>query len=180
MPNKTIKTMSWHPDLQAMNPALVPAAFQATTEPSIVGMWHVVFTANTQDGVKIPGGAVIDNAVSVWHSDGTEIMNSDRAAQDGNFCLGVWKQTGAMKYKLNHIPWQGNVADPTAPAGTIGPPEGGAQIIENITLSPTGNYFYGSFTLTAYDTQGNVTITFAGALSGSRITTETPFRNLMQ
>lgn len=180
LPNKTIKTMSWHPDLQAMNPALVPAAFQATTEPSIVGMWHVVFTANTQDGVKIPGGAVIDNAVSVWHSDGTEIMNSDRAAQDGNFCLGVWKQTGAMKYKLNHIPWQGNVADPTAPAGTIGPPEGGAQIIENITLSPTGNYFYGSFTLTAYDTQGNVTITFAGALSGSRITTETPFRNLMQ
>lgn len=181
LPNKPVKTMSWHPELQTFNPALVPAAFQATTAPSIVGMWHVELKAKTQDGkaIPVPGGVVIDNSVVVWHSDGTEIMNSSRSAQDGNFCLGVWKQTGAMTYKLNHIPWQGNVFDPNAPAGAIGPPQGGAQIIEFVTLSPTGNFYYGSFTLTAYDTQGNVVTTFTGSLSGSRITTETPFRNLM-
>ena len=85
--------------------------------PSIVGMWHVVFTAQTQNGeaIPVPGGAVIDNSVVVWHSDGTEIMNSSRSAQDGNFCLGVWKQTGYRTYLLNHIPWQGNVYDPTVP-----------------------------------------------------------------
>ncbi len=31
----------------------------------------------------------VDNAFVQWHSDGTEIMNSRRPAQDGNFCLGV-------------------------------------------------------------------------------------------
>lgn len=181
LPNSPIKTMSWHPELQATSPALLRAAFEGTAEPSIVGMWHVEFKAKTQNGqaIPVPGGVVIDNSVVVWHSDGTEIMNSSRSAQDGNFCLGVWKQTGAMTYKLNHIPWQGNVYDPSAPAGAIGAPEGGAQIIEYVTLSPTGNYYFGSFTLTAYDTQGNVTTTFTGALSASRITTETPFRDLM-
>ena len=74
-------------------------------------MWHVVFTAQTQNGdaIPVPGGVVIDNSVVVWHSDGTEIMNSARSAQDGNFCLGVWKRTGERPYLLNHIPWQGNV-----------------------------------------------------------------------
>jgi hypothetical protein len=41
---------------------------------------------------------VIDKSVVVWHSDGTEIMNSSRSAQDENFCLGVWKRTGERTY----------------------------------------------------------------------------------
>lgn len=31
-------------------------------------------------------------------------MNSLRPPQDGNFCLGVWEQTGRSKYYLNHFP----------------------------------------------------------------------------
>lgn len=183
LPNKPIKPMSWHPEYRGAHPSLVRTAFDddRDPEPSIVGMWHVIFTAQTQNGERIPGtgGAVIDNSVVVWHSDGTEIMNSSRSAQDGNFCLGVWERTGKRTYLLNHIPWQGNVYDPTVPPDTIGIPQGGTQIIEKITLNPDGNSYSGTFTLHAYDTSGNVYMSFTGVLSAKRITPATPFSDLL-
>ena len=178
-PNQPIKTMSWQIPFQG-NPALVRTGLDVDDGPQIDGMWHVIFKEKTQNGVKIPvsGGVVIDNAVVVWHRDGTEIMNSSRSAQDGNFCLGVWKRTGERTFLLNHIPWQGNVYDPTAPANAIGNPQEGVQIIENITLSPSGNSYSGTFTLHAYDTSGNVYSWFTGVLSAKRITPDTPFTSL--
>jgi len=104
-------------------------------------------------------------------------MNSSRPAQDGNFCLGVWKQTGKLSYFLNHIPWQGN--DPSGGPGGIGNPTGGAQILEQVTLSPDGNRYSGRFSLTAYDTSGNVEVTFTGTLSATRITVGTKFTDLL-
>jgi len=181
LPNKPIR---WHPQLNGVTPWLVRAAFDRYDDDNqdpIVGMWHVIFTAQTQNGVDIPvaGGVVIDNAVAAWHSDGTEIMNSSRSAQDGNFCLGVWKSTGRHTYLLNHIPWQGNIFDPTVPQGTIGAPQGGAQILQNITLSRDGNSYTGTFTLNAYDVAGNVYVSFTGVLSATRITPDTPFSSLL-
>ena len=143
-------------------------------ERSIVGMWHVKFTAQTMNGQ--PFAAVIDNAVAVWHKDGTEIMNSSRPAQDGNFCLGVWARTGDHTYHLNHIPWQGN--DPTNAPG-IGNPQGGAQIIEDVVLDKDGDAYSGSFTLTAYDPAGNVEVSFTGVIAATRITPDTPFSDLL-
>jgi hypothetical protein len=98
-------------------------------------------------------------------------MNSSRPAQDGNFCLGVWQQTGKREYFLNHIPWQGN--DP------FGNPAGGAQILEQITLSPDGNSYSGKFTFQAYDVNGNPTLAVTGVLTATRITTSTPFSSLL-
>jgi len=130
---------------------------------SIVGMWHVVFTDSS--------GLVFDDAVVQWHADGTEIMNSERPAQDGNFCLGVWKQTGLRKYVLNHIPWKGN--NPT------GQPQDGAQPLEKVTLSPGGNSYTGTYTFQPYDQNGNAGPLFTGAISATRITPETPFSSLL-
>jgi hypothetical protein len=182
LPNKPIKPSNWRPQYGATTPQLRLAALDGfeDREP-IVGMWHVVFTAQTQNGetIPVPGGVVIDNSVVVWHGDGTEIMNSARSAQDGNFCLGVWKRTGDRTYSLNHIAWQGNVYDPTVPPGVIGAPQDGAQIIEKILLSPDGDSYTGTFTLHAYDTSGNVYTSFTGVLSGKRITTDTPFSALL-
>ena len=182
-PGKPIKPAAWQPLSEVSGAHLLRTGFQDfdDREPAIVGMWHVVFTAQTQGSqdTPIPGGLVIDNAVVVWHSDGTEIMNSARAAQDGNFCLGVWKHTGARQYLLNHIPWLGNVFDPTAPPSTVGPPQAGDQIIEKITLSPDGDSYHGTFTLHAYDTSGNVYASFTGVLSAKRITAETSFSDLL-
>jgi len=180
LPNKPIKPSSWRPQDGTVRPRLLTAALDED-EPSIVGMWHVTFTAQTQNGetIPVPGGVVIDNAVVVWHPDGTEIMNSSRSAQDGNFCLGVWEHTGERTYLLNHIPWQGNVFDPAAPPETVGPPQSGVQIIEKITLNPDGNSYTGSFTLHAYDTSGKVYVWFSGVISAKRITPETPFSSLL-
>jgi hypothetical protein len=98
MPTGNIKPSSWQPQTGSahlMRTAMGDDGDEGS--PSIVGMWHVMFTAHTVNGNAIQD-TVIDNALVVWHSDHTEIMNSVRPPQDGNFCLGVWRQTGAMKY----------------------------------------------------------------------------------
>jgi len=184
MPSKPIKRMNWSPMYRGAHPSLLRTGFGQDNDnddggAAIVGMWHVKFTAQSQNGETIPGGAVIDNSVVVWHPDGTEIMNSSRPAQDGNFCLGVWKRTGKRSYLLNHMPWQGNVFNPAAAPDLVGPPQGGDQIIENVTLSPDGKSYSGTFTLRAYDTFGNVYVWFAGTLSATRITPDTPFTDLL-
>ena len=146
-----------------------------STEP-IVGMWHVTFTAKGNEAGP-PDGTPIDNAMVVWHSDGTEIMNSNRPAQDGNFCLGVWEKKGTSRYKLNHMPWQGN--DTTnAPSG-IGNPQGAVQLIEEISLSPDSKHYTGTFTLDAYDTSGNLTAHITGVIAATRVTVNTKVQSLL-
>lgn len=178
LPSRLIKPMAWQPQSRGAQPTLLRTAFDADDEGSIVGMWHVLLTAHTMNGQAIPN-TVIDNSLAVWHRDGTEIMNSLRPAQDGNFCLGVWKRTGQRSYLLNHIPWGGNVFDPAAPPDAIGAPQAGVQILENVTLSADGDSYSGTFTLQAYDTAGNVYASFSGTVSAKRVTTSTPFSDLL-
>lgn len=155
--------------------SLLPISDGASND-AIVGMWHATFTAEGNEPGP-PDGALIDNAMVVWHSDGTEIMNSNRPAQDGNFCLGIWQKTGKSKYKLNHIPWQGNDAA-NAPSG-IGNPQGGVQLIEEVTLSADGKHYSGRFTLDAYDPSGNSTAHIVGAISATRVTVNTKVTDLL-
>ena len=177
LPTKAYKPSSWQPSIGAAH--LARTAFDDGDEdgPSIVGMWHVIFTAKTVNGNAI-SDMVIDNALSVWHRDHTEIMNSVRPPQDGNFCLGVWKQTGTSSYYLNHFAWFAN-AFPNGTNNGIGAPVGPARFTENVTVSPDGQHFTGTFTLTAYDTSGHVMVAFTGALSGTSITTSTTTSDLL-
>jgi hypothetical protein len=143
---------------------------------NIVGMWHVTFTAEGNDGGP-PDNTPIDNSIVTWHSDGTEIMNSGRPAQDGQFCMGVWKKTGSLKYKVNHFAWAGN--DTTnAPSG-VGNPAGPTHIVEEVTLSPDGKHYTGTFTLDAYDTSGNVIAHIIGVIRATRITMDTTVTDLL-
>lgn len=143
----------------------------------IVGMWHVIFTAKTMNGASIPN-TVIDNALVVWHSDKTEIMNSARPPQDGDFCMGVWERTDKCKYKLNHFAWGAN-AFPTDPPTAIGPPVGPVHYVEKVELSEDGKRYSGVFTLDAYDTSGNVSTSFTGTLSATRVTVDTKVPDLL-
>ena len=72
MPTKLIKPVSWNS--QFGSPQLMRAALRLTAgddeSSPIVGMWHVVFTAQTLQGSAIPD-TVIDSALVVWHSDGS-------------------------------------------------------------------------------------------------------------
>ncbi len=175
-----VKPSAWHPQLGSAH-FLHAALFDDDDNdgPSIVGMWHVIFTAHTVNGTAIPPDAypMIDNAFVVFHSDKTEIMESARPPQDGNFCLGVWEKTGARSYYVNHLPWLGNDTA-NAPSG-IGNPTGGAQITERVTLNEEGNKYSGGFTLVAYNLDGTKAVTFTGVVSATRITTSTTFPSLL-
>ena len=143
---------------------------------AIVGLWHVTFTAEGNNPGP-PDRTPIDNALVTWHSDGTEIMNSGRPSQDGQFCMGVWKRIGFRRYALNHFAWAGN--DTTnAPTG-IGNPAGPTHITETIILGPDGNHYVGTFTLDAYDTDGNSTAHIVGVIHGTRITINTSVKDLL-
>jgi len=71
-----------------MQAAYRPARFVLVDAPpgaDVVGLWHVVFTQNTDFG-----GGLFDDSYAAWHSDGTEIMNSGfHNPSGGNFCMGV-------------------------------------------------------------------------------------------
>ena len=179
MPPKTVKPAAWHPQYGAAR--LVRTAdddlFRREDGKSMVGMWHVIFTANTSKGEAIPA-TVIDNALAVWHSDRTEIMNSVRPPQDGNFCLGVWEQIDRSRYYLNHFAWYANQFPNANPSG-IGDPQGPTQFREWVRLSSDGDHFTGNFQLDTYDLSNNILASFTGTLAGTRITTSTKEQDLV-
>ena len=116
----------------------------------------------------IPDGAVVDNGFTQWHADGTEITNSFRPPSTGNFCLGVYQQTGSSTYSLNHfaLGWD--------PLGNfIGP----VQIREKVTLSHNSNQFTGTFTIDQFNPAGSVLAHVQGQVMGTRITVNTPLGN---
>jgi hypothetical protein len=163
---------------QSLQGAMPSGSLQLVSDGAdpIVGMWHVTFTAwGNEQGP--PNGAPIDNALVTWHSDGTELMNSARPPQDGDFCMGVWKKISANKYKLNHFAWLAN--DTANAPGGIGNPAGPTRIFENITLSPDGRHYTGRFTLDAYDTLGNQVAHIVGVIAGTRITLDTTVPDLL-
>ena len=148
----------------------------ADTEEPLVGMWHVTFTAEGNSKGP-PDGTPIDNALIVWHGDGTEIMNSGRPPQDGDFCMGIWKNVGPNRYQVNHFAWLGN--DTTnAPSG-IGNPTGPTRLTEAVTVSADGNTLLGTFSLRATDTAGKTTAFIRGTITGTRITMETTIPELL-
>jgi hypothetical protein len=153
-----------HPQSWQDQGGLGTASFALTSYSAdpIVGFWKVLFTA--KGNAEIPDGTPIDSALVVWHADGTEIMNSGRPPQDGNFCMGVWKRT-TSGYRLNHFAL-GN--------DTSGNPAGPTHIVENVSLSPDTNHYAGTFTLDAYDTSGNNVAHIIGVIAARRITVNTP------
>jgi hypothetical protein len=171
-----LQPQSWQGDGIFQQGSLLLISNHDDDDP-IVGMWQVKFTAEGNTGsMAPPDGTPIDNAIVQWHNDRTEIMNSGRPAQDGNFCLGVWEHAGRLKYKLNHFALGNDTTN--APTG-IGNPAGPTHITENIVLSRDGNTYTGSFVLDAYDTSGNNVAHIIGNISATRITVNTPVSSLL-
>ena len=142
----------------------------------IVGMWHVTFTAEGNNPGP-PDNTPIDNALVTWHADGLELMNSARPAQDGDFCMGVWKKTGKNTYKLNHFAWFVN--DTANAPGGIGNPTGPIRVFQQITLSADGHHYNGTFTLDAYDTSGAQIAHIIGVIAATRISIKTTVPDLL-
>ncbi|MGH6987452.1 MAG: hypothetical protein ACRED9_11515 [Caulobacteraceae bacterium] len=121
---------------------------------NIVGLWSVSFMS---------GGAQIDWGYSEWHSDGTEILNSGgHTPASGNFCLGVWRQTGPNRYHLKHYPL---AYDPTTGAFT-----NRIILTEDVAVDRTGNTFAGTFTEDVYNATGTtLEAHIPGTITGKRV-----------
>jgi hypothetical protein len=75
---------------------------------TIVGLWHVNYTATSDDNFP-PGGPSPSTpfpfleSFKTWHADGTEFENAFVSPAGGNICYGVWKDLGKGTIKLHHI-----------------------------------------------------------------------------
>ncbi|HET9743584.1 MAG TPA: hypothetical protein VFQ00_12600 [Terriglobales bacterium] len=125
---------------------------------SIVGLWHVVYTA---------GGSVFNETLDQWHIDGTEFENAWLPPDTGNICFGVWKQVAARTVRLHHIGWlfTPGSAPPTA-SGTF-------TLDETNTLSRDGKTYTGTFTFKTFDSNGAPTgVEVTGTIAATRITVD--------
>ena len=139
---------------------------------SMVGMWKVqlISKGNTSHNPSIPDGALIDFGYTQWHSDGTEIQNS-AGVPGGGFCLGVWGQTGFLTFELNHFP--------IAFSPTSGAVANYINIREQVTLSPSGDSYIGTFTEDIYDAKGNHVDHLAGTVVATRITVDSSLPSII-
>ena len=121
---------------------------------TIVGLWSFKMTATEGPG---------DFGYQQWHSDGTELMNSGgRAPATENFCMGVWTQTGANRYHLNHF---------ALSYDSSGNHNANVNIKEDVTLAPNGMSYTGQFSLDVYDPNSNALLAHqAGQVTAQRIT----------
>ena len=166
---------SWHSRPGRLQ--LLPAAFVRVddgddhdeNDASIVGFWHQKLIS--QGSAGIPDGTVLDDGLGQWHSDGTEILNSNRATISGDFCVGVWEKVSPNTYKLNHF------ALPYDSTGTVfvGP----VNLRAVVTLAAGGKQYKGTFTLDQYDPTGKtMTSSAQGVITGTRITVESRPSNI--
>lgn len=72
---------------------------------SIVGLWHLIYTANTASPSNAfpPTPFQFLESFKTWHADGTEFENAFLPPTGGNICFGVWKEAGHGSVKLHHI-----------------------------------------------------------------------------
>jgi hypothetical protein len=113
---------------------------------SIVGLWHLLYTAKTNNGFA-PGGVLLPppftflESFKTWHADGTEFENAFLPPTDGNICFGVWEESDHGKIHLHHI---GLMFQPGAGA----PPEFVTNIFtvdEDNVVARDGKTYSGTF-----------------------------------
>jgi len=163
-----VSQQSW--DARGMAPSL---RLVSEGGPTMVGLWHELFIAEGNGPGLPPDGTQVDNALSEWHSDGTEATLDSRPPATGDVCMGVWREAGERHYVLNHF---GIAFDPTVDPNT---PQGFANIRQEITLSRDGQTFTGWFTIDQYDAKGNLLVEIKGNLVGTRITLSTTVADLL-
>ena len=129
-------------------------AYSNGSRDPIVGLWHVVYTAD---------GAIFNESLDQWHSDGTEFENVYLAPANGNICFGVWKSTGSHSVRLHHVGW---TFDPTS----TGTANGTFTIDETNTVSNDCNSYTGTFTFKVFDLKGNQEKEVTGTIAATRIT----------
>jgi hypothetical protein len=145
------------------------ASARGATGASIVGMWkfQLVSQGDANGNPQIPDGVVVDFGYVQWHNDGTELINSGgHAPATENFCMGVWGQTGYLAFEVNHFPLSYDA--------TTGMLNGLVHLREQVTLSPSGDSYAGTFTIDVYDPNTDKLLQHvAGNVTATRVTVDT-------
>jgi hypothetical protein len=154
-------------------PFVAPPDDQEWQEASIVGLWHLIYTATS---VPIPGSQPplsltppfqFLESYKMWHADGTEWENAFLAPAGGNICFGVWKKLKDRKVQLHHI---GLMFDPAS-----GKVSNVFTVDEIDEVAPHGQTYSGSFDFKLFpDTDvygtGKPIGEIKGNVAGTRIT----------
>jgi hypothetical protein len=126
--------------------------------PTIVGLWHVIYTA---------GGATFNDTFDTWHSDGTEFESAYLAPSSGNLCVGVWKPTGFRSVKNHHIGWIFSPATPTVSATNY------FTLDEEVTVAQDNKSYSGKFTFKIWTLDGSTALVeVTGTMAATRITVD--------
>lgn len=110
----------------------------STAPAAIVGLWHLIYTAQTESGAPIfpPPPFQFVESLKTWHADGTEFENAFLPPTGGNVCVGVWKDLGHGRVKLHHI---GLMFDSTGNLSNI------FTVDEMDAVASSGNTYSGTF-----------------------------------
>jgi len=78
---------------------------ESNKHASIVGLWHVIYTATSAPPPPAfpPTPFQFLESYKTWHGDGTEFENAFLTPAGGNICFGVWKDLEHGSVKLHHI-----------------------------------------------------------------------------
>ena len=132
--------------------------FERDRGGSIVGLWHVVYTAD---------GSTFNETLDQWHSDGTEFENAWLPPDTGNICFGVWKEVATRTVRLHHIGWL------FTPGSTPPTASGTFTLDETNVVARDGKTYTGTFTFKTYDSTGAPTgIEVKGTIAATRITVD--------
>jgi hypothetical protein len=138
---------------------------------SIVGLWHLNYTAETESGAPIfpPVPFPFLESFKTWHADGTEFENAFLPPTGGNICFGVWKDLGHGTVKLHHI---GLMFDSMGNVSNI------FTVDEKDTVAPNGKTYSGSFDFKLWPPSfvnvgvGTPIAELTGKTAGTRITVD--------
>jgi hypothetical protein len=127
----------------------------APHKDSIVGLWHVVYTANKE---------LFNETLDQWHSDGTEFESAYLPPAMGNLCVGVWKPVGERTVRLHHVGW-------TFDPASVGTANGTFTLDETVTVSSDGKTYAGTFTFKTQPLTGP-SADITGTIAAKRITVD--------
>jgi hypothetical protein len=143
---------------------------------TIVGLWHVIYTATSSTAGPIPVPVIppgspdsfeFAETMKTWHADGTEWEEKIQPAPAG-FCFGVWKHAEQDTIKLHHF-------------GAITGPDGSVVAIfwmdEINRVAPDGRTYSGTWDFKLYGPAdvfgtGPVLQEIAGNTAATRITVQ--------
>ncbi len=135
---------------------------------SIVGLWHVIYTATFASGPFPPPPFQFLESYKTWHADGTEFENAFVPPTGGNICFGVWKRAGHRTVKLHHIGLMFGSDGKVSNVFTVDE----IDTVESDGQTYTGNFDFKLFDATNVYGTGTPLAEVKGTTAGTRITVD--------